>query len=102
MMEPKQQVGLSEEIDKLTTKGNELIQSCQVADALTHFEKGYNYSRKLPDHYTQRSCAFNLGAVLIACNQAEKGLSILMHAIPPKNVSDGESNGDLYYNLALG
>ena len=101
-MEPRQEAALAEEIDKLTSKGNTLLQSGQVNDALSAFEKSHTYAYSLKDTYTQRSCAFNYGAVLIACNKAQKGLTILKHALPPNNEADGPSNGDLYYNFALG
>jgi hypothetical protein len=34
--------------------------------------------------------------------EAEKGIRYLQEAVPPEGTVDGVSNGDLYFNIALG
>ena len=62
----------------------------------------HNKAQQLQDAYTKRSCAFNLGAVLIALEHPHKGIKLLQQALPPPNKKDGKSNGDLFYNFGLG
>ena len=52
-----------------------------------------------------RACQTNLGAAYIRLGrkeEAQKGLDLLAQAKPPDGVRDATSNGDLYFNQALG
>ncbi|CAH1796544.1 unnamed protein product [Owenia fusiformis] len=102
-MKMERKVGLlSLDIDKFTKAGTEELQKGNLHHALDCFEFAYKRSLQLKESYTERACAFNLGAVYIALNQGKQGLELLHKAVPPSDKKDGRSNGDLFYNFALG
>ena len=93
---------LSREIDAHTKLGTEELQKGNLQKSLESFEQAFRRSLQLNESYTERACAFNVGAVYIALKQPVKGLEILQKAVPPMSQRDGRSNGDLFYNFALG
>ncbi|XP_023932036.1 uncharacterized protein LOC106170949 [Lingula anatina] len=90
------------EIDKFTRQGTQELSQGNSKKALAAFSNAFKRSLPLNDGFTERACAFNLGAVYIAVNEPKKGLELLQRAVPPLNGRDGPSNGDLYYNFGLG
>ncbi|XP_074651471.1 uncharacterized protein LOC141906154 [Tubulanus polymorphus] len=90
------------DIEKFTKIGNNELQKGNVAKSIEAFELAFRRSVLSDDSFTERACAFNLGAVYIAANKPERGLEYLQRAVPPLNGHDGKSNGDLFYNFALG
>ncbi|XP_066271856.1 serine-rich adhesin for platelets-like [Branchiostoma lanceolatum] len=94
---------LSGEIDKCTQLGNEELNNGEQDKALQAFAAAYEKSVLLEEKYTERACAFNLGAVYIAMGQPQRGLELLLRALPSKDdENEQQSNSDLYYNLGLG
>ena len=94
--------GLARDVDQFTKDGTSALQAEELNKAVESFELAFKRAQQLGDGFAQRACAFNLGAVYIAVKQPKKGVEILQHAIPPQNKHDGKSNGDLFYNFALG
>ena len=101
MKENKLERNLTSEINKSTKRGTAALQNGKLEDALRHFENSFKKSLNLGDAFTERACAFNVGAVYISMNNPEQGLAFLQRAIPPTGMRDGKSNGDLYYNFGL-
>ncbi|XP_078620839.1 uncharacterized protein LOC144887464 isoform X1 [Branchiostoma floridae x Branchiostoma japonicum] len=94
---------LSTEIDKCTQLGNEELNKGEQDKALQAFAAAYEKSVLLEEKYTERACAFNLGAVYIAMGQPQRGLELLQRALPKdEDEKEPQSNSDLYYNLGLG
>ena len=93
--------GLEAEIDKYTQIGTDHLKQGQLEKALGAYKHAYNKSMQLNDDHTERTCAFNYGAVCIALEKPQKGLSLLQRAIPPSHQKDEKSNGDLYFNFGL-
>ncbi|XP_061198246.1 tetratricopeptide repeat protein 24-like isoform X2 [Saccostrea echinata] len=91
------------EIEKFSKLGTQDLQNNHLERALESFKYAYKRSKELDDDsYTERACAFNLGAVYIALGDGKKGIEILNKALPPDNAREGRSNGDLFFNLGLG
>ncbi|XP_062578947.1 tetratricopeptide repeat protein 24-like isoform X4 [Saccostrea cucullata] len=91
------------EIEKFSKLGTQDLQNNHLERALESFKYAYKRSKELDDDsYTERACAFNLGAVYIALGDGKKGIELLNKALPPDNAREGRSNGDLYFNLGLG
>ncbi|KAI8501708.1 tetratricopeptide repeat [Branchiostoma belcheri] len=100
---PQDISSLSSEIDKCTQQGNEELNRGEQDKALQAFAAAYEKSVLLEEKYTERACAFNLGAVYIAMGQPQRGLELLQRALPQDdNEKEQQSNSDLYYNLGLG
>ena len=93
---------LAHDIDKFTKLGSAELTKGALEQALEAFHFAFKRSVELNEGFTERTCAFNLGAVYIALNKPEKGLEFLQKAVPPMYKRDGKSNGDLFYNFALG
>lgn len=91
------------EVEKFSKLGTQDLQNNHPERALESFKYAFKRSRELEDDgYTERACAFNLGAVYIALGNGKKGIEILNKALPPDNTREGRSNGDLFFNLGLG
>lgn len=91
------------EVEKFSKLGTQDIQNNHLERALESFKYAYERSKELEDDgYTERACAFNLGAVYIAIGDSKKGIETLNRALPPDNIREGRSNGDLFFNLGLG
>lgn len=91
------------EVEKFSKLGTQDLQNNHPERALESFKYAFKCSKELVDDgYTERACAFNLGAVYIALGNGKKGIEILNKALPPNNTRDGRSNGDLFFNLGLG
>ena len=90
------------DVEKFSKLGTQDLQNSQPQRALESFKYAYKRSRELDDSYTERACAFNLGAVYIALSEFKKGIETLEKAIPPENKREGRSNGDLYFNFGIG
>ncbi|XP_048753430.1 tetratricopeptide repeat protein 24-like isoform X2 [Ostrea edulis] len=91
------------EVEKFSKLGTQDIQNNHLERALESFKYAYKRSKELEDDgYTERACAFNLGAVYIAIGDSKKGIETLNRALPPDNIREGRSNGDLFFNLGLG
>ena len=88
-------------IETNTRLGSIELQGCHVKKALEYFDLAYRNARKAKDDSMIRVCSFNLGAVHIADHNPQKGIQYLKKAIPPADIRDGHSNGDLYYNFGL-
>ena len=63
------------DIDKFTKLGSEQLQNGHMEKAQQSFELAYRRSKELDDGFTERACAFNLGALYIAFNKPDKGKS---------------------------
>lgn len=101
MMERR--IGLAAlDVEKYSKIGTQDLQTGQLDQALEAFKYAYKRSHELEDGFTERACAFNLGAAYIAMGQPKRGLEILHKAVPPENRREGKSNGDLYFNFGLG
>nr|XP_022339225.1 tetratricopeptide repeat protein 24-like isoform X9 [Crassostrea virginica] len=91
------------EVEKFSKLGTQDLQNNHPERALESFKYAFKCSKELVDDgYTERACAFNLGAVYIALGNGKKGIEILNKALPPNNTREGRSNGDLFFNLGLG
>lgn len=90
------------DVEKYSDIGSQELQKGDVNRAFEAYEYAFKKSRELDNSYLERACAFNLGAAYIAKGQPIKGLELLQKAVPPLNKRDGRSNGDLYFNFALG
>lgn len=91
------------EVEKFSKLGTQDLQNNHPERALESFKYAFKRSRELEDDgYTERACAFNLGAVYIALGNGKKGIEILNKALPPDNTREGRSNGHLFFNLGLG
>lgn len=93
-----------QEIGKLSFEGRNFHDNGYLHDAVECYKKAYDLSRhvKPPDDSLERTCAFNLGAVYIARGDITRGLDFLSKARPTEGQCDSESNGDLWFNFALG
>ena len=94
--ESKQKIG------QLSYQGQQYIEHGTPGNAIDCFVNAYQLSRQVGDDQLERTCALNLGAAYIESGQAAEGLKFLHKATPPSEEKDGTSNGDLYYNFALG
>ena len=89
-------------IEQQTAAGSQALAEGNLPQAQLAFTQAYQHAHDLGDPYTERACAFNLGALYISAGQAKHGLQFLRCAIPPADTTDGASNGDLFYNFGLG
>ncbi|XP_033749635.1 uncharacterized protein LOC117334243 isoform X4 [Pecten maximus] len=102
-MRMDRRIGLAAlDVERYSKQGTADLQVGHIDKALDAFKYAYKRSRDVDDGYTERACAFNLGAAYIAANQAKRGLDVLQQAVPPDNKKEGRSNGDLYFNFGLG
>ncbi|KAK3086275.1 hypothetical protein FSP39_016180 [Pinctada imbricata] len=90
------------DVEKFSKLGTQDLQNNQPQRALESFKYSYKRSKELDDGYTERACAFNLGAVYIALGEFRKGVDTLEKSVPPENKREGRSNGDLYFNFGVG
>lgn len=99
----ERRIGLAAlDVEKYSKIGTQDLQTGQLDQALRALKYAYKRSHELEDGFTERACAFNLGAAYIAMGQPKQGLEILHKAVPPENKREGKSNGDLYFNFGLG
>ena len=91
-----------QKIGQLSYTGQQHIEQGTPENAVDCFLNAYQLSRQVGDDHLERTCALNLGAAYIESGQATEGLKLLHKATPPEGVKDGTSNGDLFYNFALG
>ena len=94
--ETKQKIG------QLSHTGQQHIEQGVPENAISCFSEAYHLSRQVGDDHLERTCALNLGAAYIESGNASEGLKLLHKATPPDGEKDGLSNGDLFYNFALG
>ena len=94
--ETKQKIG------QLSYTGQQHIEQGAPENAVGCFSEAYHLSRQVGDDHLERTCALNLGAAYIESGNATEGLKVLHKATPPDGEKDGLSNGDLFYNFALG
>lgn len=95
-VETKQKIG------QLSQAGQQHIEQGAPENAVDSFLNAYQLSRQVGDDNLERTCALNLGAAYIESGNAPEGLKLLHKATPPDGEKDGTSNGDLFYNFALG
>ncbi|XP_050400967.2 uncharacterized protein DDB_G0290301 isoform X2 [Patella vulgata] len=92
---------LADEITSCSKNASKYLQEQNFELAKRDFEEAFEISKQIRDPFTQRKCAFNLGAVYIRLGKATKGIEYLELAISPSsNHKDG--NADLYFNMGLG
>ncbi|KAK6179232.1 hypothetical protein SNE40_011640 [Patella caerulea] len=92
---------LADEITSCSKNASKYLQEQNFELARRDFEEAFEISKQMRDPFTQRKCAFNLGAVYIRLGKATKGIEYLELAISPSsNQKDG--NADLYFNMGLG
>ena len=91
-----------QKIGQLSYSGQQHIEQGIPENAIDCFLNAYQLSRQVGDDHLERTCALNLGAAYIESGQAAEGLKFLHKATPPGEEKDGTSNGDLFYNFALG
>lgn len=87
-------------IEKYTFEASRLSQY----EALERYNMAYTQAKELGNAFTLRACAANLGAMYISLGkkeEAEQGLKYLREATPLEGMTDGVSNGDLYFNFGL-
>ncbi|KAK7116635.1 tetratricopeptide repeat protein 24-like isoform X2 [Littorina saxatilis] len=73
--------------------------------AIEKYSMAYAQAKELGNAFTLRACAANLGAAYVSLGkkeEAEKGIEHLKESIPPAGIVDCVSNGDLFFNIALG
>ncbi|XP_014661872.1 PREDICTED: tetratricopeptide repeat protein 24-like [Priapulus caudatus] len=94
-----------EDVSEHYTKiGHSLVEKGGMKEALSAFQTAYKLAVQTDNVETERACAFNLGAVLIALKDPVKGLDYLYQALPSDEelqLPDEFGNGDLFFNFAL-
>ncbi|PAA90121.1 hypothetical protein BOX15_Mlig029168g1, partial [Macrostomum lignano] len=90
------------EVENLLRLGSQRLRQELLAEALDCFQRAYRQAIKLADAAVIRSCAFNLGACMVAIGEYERAVRYLQLVLP----SDAAEKpvpyiGDVHFNIGV-
>lgn len=91
---------IKQRVQRITSKGQQLINNGKLNEALDLFNKAYALAQKSQDDSIERTSALNLSAACIEAGKPSEALKVLDKAKPQDFERDHAYNGDVYNNYA--
>ena len=91
---------IKQSVQRITSKGQQLINNGKLNEAVDLFNTAYALAQKSQDHSIALTCALNLSAAYIEAGKPSEALEVLDKAKPLYKERYQAYNGDVYYNYA--